>query len=83
MNATDAAALFRAIADRLERNAEEEFGGVFLLVPPDGGGDPVDGMFLASKPNPVSYWASVNGQIEMAIEEFKAANTPQGGQRRR
>jgi hypothetical protein len=78
MNGIDAAALFKAIAERLEKNTNEEFGGVFLIVPPEGGGEPIDGIFLASKPNPVSFWASLNGQVEMAIEEFKAANQPQG-----
>ena len=83
MNGTEAAALFRNIAERLEKNTDEEFGGVFLIVPPEGGGEPIDGMFLASKPNPVSFYASMQGQVEMAIEEFKAANQPQGRMGRR
>ena len=81
MNGHEAAALFRAMADRLERGAPEEFGGAFLLVPP-GDNPAVDGTSWCSGPNPVAFWAGAQGQIEMAVEEFKARNSPQGAGRR-
>lgn len=81
MNGTDAAALFRAMADRLERGNPDEFGGAFLIVPPGDNGS-LDGALVSSAPSPVAFWASLQGQIDMAVEEFKARNNPQGAGRR-
>lgn len=77
MDGHAAAALFRAMADRLERGEPEEFGGAFLLVPP-GDNPSVDGVSWHTAPNPVAFWATVQGQIEMAVEEFKGRTQPQG-----
>jgi hypothetical protein len=76
MNGTEAAILFRQMADRIDRNPSEEFGGAFLVLPPGDAGDPVEGMSVAAKPSPVTFWSSVLGQIELAVETFKTNNEP-------
>ena len=78
MNGAEAAAFFRQMADRIERNASDEFGGAFLVIPPGEGSDPVEGMTVAAKPSAVTFWSSVLGQVELAIETFKANTEAQG-----
>ena len=80
MNGTEAAALFRQIADRIERNAEDEFSGAFLIVPP-GDCEPIDGLSVSSKPNIPAFFSNLRGQVEMAIAEV--AEVGGTGQQRR
>lgn len=82
MDGKRAAALFRAMADRLERGDPVEFGGAFLLVSPDSDDAAVDGVTWCSAPNPAAFWATVNGRVEMAIESFKGRQSPMGAGRR-
>ena len=72
MNGTEAAALFRQIADRIERNAEDEFSGAFLIVPP-GDCEPIDGLSVSSKPNIPAFFSNLRGQVEIAIAEVADA----------
>lgn len=78
MDNSEAAGLFRSIADRLETNASVEFGGAFLVIPPTNGGDPIDGITVTSTPNPVVFWSSLEGQIELAINTYKSAQQSKG-----
>ena len=80
MNGHEASALFHQIAERLERNPPEEFSGAYLVVPPSEV-EPLDGLFLKSKPDPVSFWSGVQGAVELAISQFQDA-ARQGGFRR-
>ena len=80
MNGTEAAALFRQIADRIERNAEDEFSGAFLIVPP-GDCEPIDGLSVSSKPNIPAFFSNLRGQVEIAIAEV--AEVGGTGQQRR
>lgn len=88
MTAAQAAALFRALAARLDANPTAPFGGAFLVVPPASpestmGGPtpdspPIDGVFLTNNPSPAVFWSSVSGQVEIAIATLQA-QTQQGG----
>jgi hypothetical protein len=80
MNGNDAAALFRQMADRIEKNADEEFSGAFLVVPP-GDCEPLDGLSVSSKPNIPAFFSNLRGMVEIAIEELQK-DQPGGPQRR-
>ena len=67
MTSLEAAVLFREMAERLEANTGDTFGGAFLVVPP-GDSVPVDGVFITTSPNPAVFWSSVGGQVSLAIE---------------
>jgi hypothetical protein len=78
MNGNDAAALFRQMADRIEKNADEEFSGAFLVVPP-GDCEPLDGLSVSSKPNIPAFFSNLRGMVEIAIAEVTdAANGGSG-----
>jgi hypothetical protein len=72
MNGNDAAALFRQMADRIEKNADEEFSGAFLVVPP-GDCEPLDGLSVSSKPNIPAFFSNLQGQVEIVVNELVVA----------
>ena len=72
MTGAEAAAAFRAMADRIERADVAEFGGAYLIAPPDGGGEPVDGLAISATPKPASFWATLSGEIDVAVATLKA-----------
>ena len=80
-SATDHANLFRAMADRVMLNKDGYFGGAVVIIPPEGGGEPVD-FFLLSKQSPVMFWASLEAIIKAQISDLDHA-ARQGGFGRR
>ena len=79
MNGLEAAALFRAMAERVEKVDPAEFSGCFLIVPPEGGGDPLDGLSVMSKPSAVAFWSATQGQVMLAVETFTDFMKKAGG----
>jgi hypothetical protein len=73
---SEAARLFREMADRIERSAPEEFGGAFLVVPPTG--DAVDGTTVTSRPNATHFWHILSGRLDVALAAFKESLAPTG-----
>ena len=80
--------LFRAMADRIERNDPEEFGGAILLVPPPSqeGRDVEPVVILLVDPNQDQrhFWATAKTESEIAAGRFLAMqdNPPLPGQYR-
>lgn len=70
MNGHEAATYFRDLADRIERNPPEEFGGAFFLMPP-GDAPGVDIVLMSRDPNEATFWAMVAGQSELALASFR------------
>lgn len=58
------AELFREIADKIERNKPEDFGGAFMVVSPDG--DTISGM-LVGDTDLVTFWSLIKAKIDIAI----------------
>lgn len=84
---TDKAALlaerFRAMADSIQNNAKEGFGGAFVIVPPDGGGNPIETLVLANSPDLALFWNSVITKCQIMLASVEQGQR-QGafGQRR-
>jgi len=66
--AEDAAKLFRAMADRIERNSSEAFGGAMLAVPPNGEGI-VEMLIFDSTENLGQFWGLVQSRAQLAIRD--------------
>ena len=67
----DNAALFRAMAGRIEKNDPAEFAGALLIVPPSG--ESIEYLALNPKQDAAAFWAAVQShvQIAMALMEEK------------
>lgn len=62
--------LFRRMADRLERNQNEGFGGAFVIVPPDGGGAPIETLILDAGQDPAQYWVLLKSKCDLQIQQL-------------
>ena len=70
------------MVERIRKNADEQFGGAFCIVPPEGAGEPMQLLALTST-DPAQFWLMLDGQIKKALEELQAKQTnPYGIQRR-
>lgn len=78
------AAVFREMADRIDRNLESDFAGAILIVPPEG--EPM-AMMLADPANDLAaFWAVAVSKVQLGQAEFDATarggNAPGFGHRR-
>jgi len=61
---------FSQMASRIDRNAEESFGGAFVIVPPAGAGEPMSALMLSST-DPVQFYMLLQAQITKTLDELK------------
>jgi hypothetical protein len=74
---------FRAMADRIERNSTDAFAGAVVIIPPEGGGDPVEILQLDSKPSPSEFWGLIKFKADVAVSDLSnATRMGQAGFRR-
>lgn len=78
----DHAAPFAAMVERIRKNADEQFGGAFVIVPPDGAGEPMQ-LLALSVTDPAAFWIMLQNQIKTALEELQAKQANPYGQQRR
>lgn len=83
MTAKDIADRFRKMADRIERNADEPFGGVMLVIPPGDEPSVIELLKLDPTPDATSFWAELKGRCDEAVHDLSsAARNSQAGFRR-
>lgn len=71
---------FQDMAARLCRNADQAFGGAFVVIPPANGGDPLEALILDPKQDPATFWTLLKTKCDLAIGELdqKARNQQAG-----
>ena len=75
---------YRLMADRIDHNADATFGGAVVIIPPAGGGDPIELLILDAQGNPGQFWATIMSRIQITLEDLKAKQQqPFGGGMRR
>lgn len=69
--AADIAKQFRDMADTIERNPDGSFGGAYVIVPPEGGGEPIKTLILDDHQDMALFWNSVvtKSQIMLTVAE--------------
>lgn len=79
----DIAKHFRDMADSVERNPDGSFGGAFVIVPPEGGGDPIRTLILDGHQDMALFWNNVitKAQIMLAQAEQQARSSSQSFRR--
>ena len=63
-----AADRFRAMADRIDRNPDEDFAGALLIVPPKG--EAVEKLNIDPSKNLADFWNSVKARVDIAHADF-------------
>lgn len=61
---------FRAMADAIERNEGDIFGGAFVVVPPPEAGDPLETLILDSKQDPAQFWMLLKTKCDIALGQL-------------
>lgn len=59
--------LLRQLADKIDKNAPEDFGGAFIVVPPSG--DPISGMMIGEQ-DVNTFWILVKTKLEAEVEKL-------------
>ena len=61
---------FNDMAERLSLNGDRSFGGAFVVVPPIGGGDPLETLILDSKQDPAQFWNLLMTKCQIMLAEL-------------
>lgn len=57
-----------AMANRVMANSDNDFGGVFVIVPPAG--DPIE-MLVIAKPNPAMFFSNLKAMCDIKLAELE------------
>ena len=78
-----APARFRAMAEAIERNEGVAFGGAFVIIPPEAGGEPIETLILDNKQDLAQFWNAVITKCQiMLVSVEQQQRTGQGFARR-
>ena len=64
---------FRSMADAIERNEGASFGGAFVIIPPQDGGDPIETLILDNKQDPAQFWSMLKTKADIMLAELDQA----------
>ena len=56
----------REMAERMEKNGAEYFGGCFVVIPPQGN-DPVKTLILDKSQDVAQFWGTLKTKVDMAL----------------
>jgi hypothetical protein len=65
------AAAFDQMAAQIRLNRDGNFGGAFVLVPPIGFGQPVDGLILNSSNAAMMFWMNLKLMVDDMMVQLK------------
>lgn len=62
---------FAAMAERMNLNVGSTFGGSFVIVPPPGGGEPMETLILDAQADPAQFLMWLSTKITTELEKLK------------
>lgn len=65
-------ARFRAMADAIELNGAVNFGGAFVVIPPDEGGEVLETLILDSRQDASQFWIFLKTKSETEMNAVDA-----------
>lgn len=65
------AELFFQMRERIAKNEDASFGGAFVIVPPEGAGEPVQTLLLDPTPDPAQFWQMILTKCQIQIAEIE------------
>jgi hypothetical protein len=75
----DLSSPFTEMAARIQLNAEEGFGGAFVIVPPGEEAKTRSLLMLDNAESPAMFWAALQTTCEIALQEIRAAEEQNAG----
>lgn len=77
------AKLFTAMAEKMQLNGENQFGGAFVVVPPVNGGAPIQTLILDAAQDPAQFWGILKVKCDIMLATIDdRARAQSGGFRR-
>lgn len=67
--------MLRAMADRVERNAPDEFAGCIVVIPPPsdhGEGESIELLLIDPAQDLANFWSTAKSKTAIAADEFVA-----------
>lgn len=61
------ASRFADMAKRMEHNANSKFGGAFVIVPPEGAGEPMEALILDTTGDPAQFLMLLQAKITQVL----------------
>lgn len=77
--AVEIAEHFRNMAETIDRNANGAFGGAFVIVPPEGGGAPIETLILDGSQDLALFWNSVITKAQIMLAQAEQQRRAQSG----
>lgn len=68
---SDLSAPFTDMADRIDLNAEQGFGGAFVIMPPGADQKARVLLMLDNAENPAMFWAALQTTAQLALQELQ------------
>ena len=72
---------FTRMAERIDKNDGEQFGGAFVIIPPDGAGEAMQSLMINSGTDLAAFWMLLQSMINVALENIKAQQASPYGRR--
>jgi hypothetical protein len=69
---------FTDMAARIDLNAEQGFGGAFVIMPPGEEEKPRVMLMLDNAQSPAMFWATLQATCTIALQEINAAEQQSG-----
>jgi len=66
-----AAESLRRMADRIERNAADGFGGCVVIIPPEGAGAPIEMLTICDQADIAQFYANINARVQARVSELQ------------
>ena len=69
---------FSKMAERIDHNASEAFGGAFVIVPPAGAGTMIETLLLTQSGDPANFWLVLQSHVNKVLADLQAPPNPYG-----
>jgi len=63
---------FFQMRERINKNESSDFGGAFVIVPPEGAGEPLETLILDARPDPAQFWQMLLVKCQIMLGEIEA-----------
>lgn len=70
---------FHEMARAIEHNAGQGFGGAVVIVPPQGGGEPIELLMLDSKGDVAQFFSTIQTRIQLLLQDLQDKSRISGG----